>query len=114
MFFYTFDERSAGLSNVVVVAILTGYFVYGVRGVLFGTGGFVVVEEGHQCRRRGECSGNVVTAQGGFYLFMVTSGERDKDVSGGRGLLSSCYRFLHVLLSTGHDEVYAVERVAIA
>ena len=43
-----FDDRSAGLSNVVIVTVLAGNLVDGVHGVRFRSGSFVGVEEGHQ------------------------------------------------------------------
>ena len=40
-----FDDRSAGLSNVVIVTVLAGNLIDGVR---FRSGSFVGVEERHQ------------------------------------------------------------------
>ena len=43
-----FDDQSAGLSNVIIITVLTGNLVDGVHGVRFRSGSFVGVEEGHQ------------------------------------------------------------------
>ena len=41
-------DRSAGLSNVVIVTVLAGNLVDGVHGVRFRSGSFVGAEERHQ------------------------------------------------------------------
>ena len=43
-----FDDRSAGLSNVVIVTALAGNLIDGVHGVRLRSGSFVGVEERHQ------------------------------------------------------------------
>ena len=49
-----FDDRSAGLSNVVIVTVLAGNLIDGVHGVGFRSGSFVGVFEGYQGGGGGE------------------------------------------------------------
>ena len=87
MFLYPFDDRSAGLSNVVVVAVLAGNLVDGVHSVGLRSGSFVGIQEGHQHGGRGECCGDVISLECGLYTFVITSGERYENISRGGSLL---------------------------
>ena len=55
-----FDDRSAGLSNVVIITVLAGNLVDGVHGVRFRSGSFVGVEERHQGGGGGEGCRDVI------------------------------------------------------
>ena len=65
-----FDDRSAGLSNVVIVTVLAGNLLDGVR---FRSGSLVGVEERHQGGGGGgESCRDVIATESGLYVFVVT------------------------------------------
>ena len=101
-----FDDRSAGLSNVVIVTVLAGNFIDGVHGVRFRSGSFVGVEERHQGGGGGEGCRDVIALECGLYRI-------GKEYIGrGRGLQLRRV-LLEVLQGAGHDEVDSSEGVTI-
>ena len=108
-----FDDRSAGLSNVIIVTVLAGNLVDGVHGVRFRSGSFVGVEEGHQGGGGGEGCRDVVALECGLDVFVVTS-RIGKEYNGrGRGLQLRRVLLLEVLQGAGHDEVDSSKGVTI-
>ena len=93
-----FDDRSAGLSNVVIVTVLAGNFIDGVHGVRFRSGSFVGVEERHQGGGRGEGCRDILALE---------------YIGRGRGLQLRSVLLLEVLQGAGHDEVDSSKGVTI-
>ena len=81
-----FDDRSAGLSNEVIVTVLAGNLVDGVHGVRFRSGSFDGVEERHQGGGGGEGGRNIIALECGLYIFVVTSRIGKEYIGRGRGL----------------------------
>ena len=107
-----FDDRSAGLSNVVIVTVLAGNFIDGVHGVRFRSGSFVGVEERHQGGRIGEGCRDIIASKCGLYIFVVTSRIGKEYIGRGRGLQLRRV-LLEVLQGAGHDEVDSSKGVTI-
>ena len=108
-----FDDRSAGLSNVVIVTVLAGNFIDGVHGVRFKSGSFVGVEEGHQGGEGGEDCRDIIVSECGLYAFVVTSRIGKVYIGRGRGLQLRRILLLEVLQGAGHDEVDSSKGVTI-
>ena len=107
-----FDDRSAGLSNVVIVTVLAGNLIDGVHAVRFRSRSFVGVEERHQ-GGGGEVCRDVIASECGLYVFVVTSRTGKEYISRGRGLQLRRILFLEVLQGAGHDEVDSSKVVTI-
>ena len=107
-----FDDRSAGLSNVVIVTVLAWNLIDGVHGVGFRSGSFVGVQEGHQGGGGGECCRDVVALECGLDVFVVTRRIGKEYIGRGRGLQLGRV-LLEVLQGSGHDEVDSSKGVAI-
>ena len=108
-----FDDRSAGLSNVVIVTVLAGNLVDGVHGVRFRSGSFVGVEERHQGGGGGEGCREVIALECGLYIFVVTSRIGKEYIGRGRGLQLRRVLLLEVLQGAGHDDVDSSKGVTI-
>ena len=72
-----FDDRSAGMSNVVIVTVLAGNLIDGVHGVRFRSGSFVGVEERHQGGGGGEGCRDVIASECGLYVFGGNQQDRE-------------------------------------
>ena len=107
-----FDDRSAGLSNVVIVTVLVGNLVDGVHGVRFRSRSFVGVEERHQ-GGGGEGCRDFIALECGLYIFVVTSRIGKEYIGRGRGLQLRRVLLLEVLQGAGHDEVDSSKGVTI-
>ena len=107
-----FDDRSAGLSNVVIVTVLAGNLIDGVHGVRFRSGSFVGVEERHQ-GGGGEGCRDVIASECGLYVFVVTSRIGKEYIGRGRGLQLRRVLLLEVLHGAGHGEVDSSKGVTI-
>ena len=109
-----FDDRYAGLSNVIIVTVLAGNLVLvdGVHGVRFRSGSFVGVKEGHQGGGGGEGCRDVVALECGLDIFVVTSRIGKEYIGRGRGLQLRRV-LLEVLQGAGHDEVDSSKGVTI-
>ena len=105
-----FDDRSAGLSNVVIVTVLAGNLVDGVK---FRSGSFVGVEERHQGGGGGERCREVIALECGLYIFVVTSRIGKEYIGRGRGLQLRRVLLLEVLQGEGHDDVDSSKGVTI-
>ena len=108
-----FDDRSAGLSNVVMVTVLAGNFIDGVHGVRFRSGSFVGVEERHQGGGGGEGYRDIIASECRLYVFVVTSRIGKENIGRGRGLQLRRVLLLEVLQGAGHDEVDSSKAVTI-
>ena len=98
-----FDDRSAGLSNVVIVTVLAGNFIDGVHGVRFRSGSFVGVEERHQGGGGGEGCRDIIASECGLHVFEVTSRIVKEYIGRGRGLQLRSVLLLEVLQGAGHE-----------
>ena len=108
-----FDDRSAGLSNVVIVTVLAENLVDGVHGVRFRSGSFVGVEERHQGGGGGEVCRDVIALECGLYVFVVNSRIGKEYIGRGRGVQLRRVLLLEVLQGAGHDEVDSSKGVTI-
>ena len=107
-----FDDRSAALSNVVIVTVLAGNLVDSVHGVRFRSGSFVGVEERHQGGGGGEGCRDVIALECGLYVFVLNS-RIGKEYGRGRGLQLRRVLLLEVLQGAGHDEVDSSKGVTV-
>ena len=113
MLFNPFDDRFAGLSNVVIVTVLAGNLIDGVHGVRFRSGSFPGVEERHQGGGGGEGCRDIIASECGLYVFVVTSRIGKEYIGRGRGLHLRRVLLLEVLQGAGHDEADSSKGVTI-